>query len=319
MGADAAKGSWIVIAHGLLRSLPFESIPLSTNVSDDPKKVFSEAEKWAGLSKQISYVPSLDSLITLRSGISPSRATQPISVIADPIMPGDPRYDRGFAQRLDDVQENIRHARWSIGTWLGDLKPVPETSGLGFRALLLLDGDIQNFFSGRRATKDAVLSSRKLEDSKVILFATHGETAESYPEFGEPFLALTPADGSADKVDPLTASDISRLGLDADLVFLSACDTAAPDGTPGQSGFSGLAQAFVSAGARTLVATQWKITTRAADLATAATLKAAQNKSRAASAIKQGRMAVAQSFGHPSYWSAFAMVGDPNYDWQLGK
>ncbi|MBX5192780.1 CHAT domain-containing protein [Rhizobium sp. NZLR3b] len=152
-----------------------------------------------------------------------------------------------------------------------------------------------------------------------MLFATHGETAESHPEFGEPFLALTPPDGSSENVDPLTASEISTLGLDADLVFLSACDTAAPDGTPGQSGFSGLAQAFVSAGARTLVATQWKITTRAADLATGATLRAAKNRSRAASAVMQGRMAVAESFGHPSFWSAFAMVGDPEYDWRLSN
>ncbi|NKK61973.1 CHAT domain-containing protein [Rhizobium leguminosarum bv. viciae] len=320
MGPDAGtKRSWIIIAHGPLRSLPFEAIPLSADVSDDPDNVFSEASKWAGLSKQISYLPSLDSLLTLRSGISPSKATQPISVVADPIMPGDPRYAGGFARRLDNVQQNIRYARWSIGTWLGKLQPVPETSGLGFRALLLLDGDIQNLFSGRRATRDAILNSRKLEDSKVILFATHGETAESHPEFGEPFLALTPPDGSSESVDPLTASEISTLGLDADLVFLSACDTAAPDGTPGQSGFSGLAQAFVSAGARTLVATQWKITTRAADLATGATLRAAKNRSRAASAVMQGRMAVAESFGHPSFWSAFAMVGDPEYDWRLSN
>ena len=42
----------------------------------------------------------------------------------------------------------------------------------------------------------------------------------------------------------LTASEIARLNLNADLVILSSCNTAATNGTPGAEGLSGLAKAF---------------------------------------------------------------------------
>jgi CHAT domain len=48
----------------------------------------------------------------------------------------------------------------------------------------------------------------------------------------------------------LIGSEAAQLKLDADLVTLSACNTAAPDGTPGAEGLSGLAPAFVYAGTR---------------------------------------------------------------------
>ncbi len=51
----------------------------------------------------------------------------------------------------------------------------------------------------------------------------------------------------------LTASEIATLDLDADWVILSACNTAAADGTPGAEGLSGMAKAFFYAGARALL------------------------------------------------------------------
>ena len=58
------------------------------------------------------------------------------------------------------------------------------------------------------------------------------------------------AEGSELDDGLLTAGEISQLKLDADWVVLSACNTAAADGTPGAEGLSGLAQAFFYARAR---------------------------------------------------------------------
>ena len=78
----------------------------------------------------------------------------------------------------------------------------------------------------------------------------------SSPSLPEPALALTPT-----KEDDglLRASDVSQLKLNADWVALSACNTAAADGTPGAEGLSGLAKAFFYAGARSLLVSHWPV------------------------------------------------------------
>ncbi len=45
----------------------------------------------------------------------------------------------------------------------------------------------------------------------------------------------------------------------ADWVILSACNTAAPDGTPGAEALSGLAKAFFYAGSRALLVSHWPV------------------------------------------------------------
>ena len=60
----------------------------------------------------------------------------------------------------------------------------------------------------------------------------------------EPALVLTsPDEGSEADDGLLTASEIATLDLNADWVILSACNTAAADGTPGAEGLSGMAKA----------------------------------------------------------------------------
>jgi hypothetical protein len=94
----------------------------------------------------------------------------------------------------------------------------------------------------------------------------------------EPALVLTPPAAPAPDNDGLlTASKIATLKLNADWVVLSACNTAAGDGTSDAGGLSGLAKAFFYAGARSLLVSHWEVpslatvalTTRAfAELAT---------------------------------------------------
>ena len=62
----------------------------------------------------------------------------------------------------------------------------------------------------------------------------------------------------------LTASEVAQLKLGAEWVILSACNTAAPDGTPGAEGLSGLAKAFLYAGGRALLVSHWPVVSAAA-------------------------------------------------------
>src|SRR5262249_57116814 len=73
-------------------------------------------------------------------------------------------------------------------------------------------------------------------------------------------LVLTPpARPTLDDDGLLRASQVAQLKLNADFVILSACNTAASDGTPGAEGLSGLAKAFFYAGALSLLVSHWEV------------------------------------------------------------
>lgn len=77
--------------------------------------------------------------------------------------------------------------------------------------------------------------------------------AGEIPGLAEPAIVLTPNDEDVPFEGLRTASDVAVMRLDADLVMLSACNTAVPESGPDAEGLSGLARAFLQAGARRLL------------------------------------------------------------------
>jgi CHAT domain-containing protein len=161
-----------------------------------------------------------------------------------------------------------------------------------------------------------------LDDYRIIHFATHGVvTARAAKCAAQP--ALLTSFGTDDSDGLLTFREIFDLDLDADLVILSACDTAgtaslaatraAGLATGGDVALDGLVRAFVGAGGRMVIASHWPVPddfnatqrlvaglfTRPAGTATANALRLSQ----------QSLMDDADT-SHPFYWSAFAIVGD---------
>jgi CHAT domain-containing protein len=121
----------------------------------------------------------------------------------------------------------------------------------------------------------------------------------------------------------LSFSEIYDLRLDADLVILSACDTAGgaslaatrEAGLRGGGDFAldGLVRAFVGAGGRTVVASHWPVpddydsTNRLIS-----GLFAASPGTATATALRQAQQALMArpETSHPYYWAGFAIVGD---------
>src|SRR5262249_61808427 len=105
--------------------------------------------------------------------------------------------------------------------------------------------------------------------------------------------------------------------LNADAVVLSACNTAAGDGTPDASGLSGLAKAFFYAGARSLLVSHWRVPSNSTvKLMTDAfaELKAGTKVGRA-EALRRAEMAMLDpknppEFAHPTAWAAFVLAGE---------
>jgi len=134
----------------------------------------------------------------------------------------------------------------------------------------------------------------------------------------EPALVLTPpAEVTPDYDGLLTTSKIATLKFNADWVVLSACNTAAGDGTPDAGGFSGLAKAFFYAGARSLLVSHWPVKSAAAvQLTTGAFAELANDPTIGrAEALRRSMMAMLDpanppEFAHPLEWAPFVLTGE---------
>ncbi|MEZ5563253.1 MAG: CHAT domain-containing protein [Gammaproteobacteria bacterium] len=159
-----------------------------------------------------------------------------------------------------------------------------------------------------------------LRGYQVVALATHGFMAYEVQNIPEPSLMLALVPDAKDRFDGLlTTREIVDLQLDADLVVLSACNTAAADGRPRSETFTGLTQAFFTAGARTLMASHWPVMSGAAVQLSVATIDASRKQNQPLAISLQRAMQTARRDGaaspiesHPSYWGPFVVVGDGN-------
>lgn len=157
-----------------------------------------------------------------------------------------------------------------------------------------------------------------LRGYRTVALATHGFLADEVQGVREPSLMLALAPGATDRFDGiLTATEIAGLTLDADLVILSACNTAAADGRPRAETFTGLTQAFFTAGARSLMVSHWPVMSGAAVQLSVGTMERAVQRGQPLARSLQQAMQAARKDGaanpmeaHPSYWGPFVIVGD---------
>ncbi|MDZ4372787.1 MAG: CHAT domain-containing tetratricopeptide repeat protein [Phenylobacterium sp.] len=178
---------------------------------------------------------------------------------------------------------------------------------------------------GDAATEAALKTSDVLARARVVAIATHGILSNEIAGIDEPGLVLTPPREATPADDGvLTASEAAALHLQADWVILSACNTAGPDGSPGGRSLSGLANAFLHAGARALMVSHWRVYDDATSALTARTiafqradpgLTRAESLQLAMRTIRTGRLPDGEplpgwrsEWAHPAYWAPFVVI-----------
>ncbi|MEM7677537.1 MAG: CHAT domain-containing protein, partial [Myxococcota bacterium] len=110
----------------------------------------------------------------------------------------------------------------------------------------------------------------------------------------------------------LTLNDVYQLRLKADLVTLSACETALGQEVVSE-GLIGLTRGFLYAGARRVVASLWKVNDRATQALMAELYRGLlQKKWPAARALRHAQQTLAQNsrYAAPYYWAGFVLQGD---------
>jgi CHAT domain-containing protein len=194
---------------------------------------------------------------------------------------------------------------------------LPEAERQVFALRDLYGGAVSAIYT-RAAAREEVFK-REAANFRIIHLATHGFLDNNNPLASYVLLSAgsenTPEDGR------LEAREILEMNLNADLVVLSACETARGTARPGE-GIIGLAWSLMVAGTRSVAVSQWKVES-------ASTTELMRNfyqsfKSKNASqktsfadksaALRQAALKLRRSerFAHPFYWAGFVLIGETN-------
>ncbi len=198
----------------------------------------------------------------------PRKDRPAVLILGNPDL-GDPKYDLKFAQ-----EEAQAIARILPG------------------ATLLLRGEAKASFVSRSAGR-----------FDRIHFAAHGLFDPENPLNSALLLA---GEGTHDGW--LRAGDLYSLNLDADLVTLSACETALGKITKGDD-VVGFTRGFLYAGASSIVSTLWKVDDRATrDLML--DFYSGLLTMEKGEALRAAQRNAKKKYPHPYYWASFQLTGN---------
>ncbi len=189
-------------------------------------------------------------------------------------------------------------------------EPLPETEREAV-AVARLYGSTP--LIGEQATEERL--RQRIETAQVIHLATHGYLHPVRPMSSGLLLTVPekePEPGETNNDGALQAWEIySQLKLKAELVVLSGCETGRGQEVKGE-GLVGLTRALQYAGARSIVASQWKV----ADQSTAKLMVAFHRSLRQGvpkdEALRKAMALVRENpaTSHPYYWAPFILVGN---------
>ena len=259
----------LVIADGPLNGVPFAALQSGSAAGSGVL-----VERFV-----ISYAPSL--ALAMHASPRPTAAPTRVAVISDPV----------YAQ--DDSRLHLA-ASGDASSFRSDEQPRDKLTRLPYSALegrtvaRAFAGSHTIEISGFDATPERVLELRT-QPLSVLHFATHALARRDAPEQSALYLSEYGVNGAANAESRLTADEIARTGLRADLVVLSACATGDGGAVRGE-GVLGLTYAFLANGSRSVVASLWPIQ----DASTARFMKefydAYRKSGRAADALRAAQL-----------------------------
>jgi CHAT domain-containing protein len=353
---EPVKAGWgnaktlLVVASGALGQLPFgllvtQSVKLAADQAGQPLFSAYKDVPWLIRQVAVTQLPSVTSLTTLRATPAATGQRKPFIGFGDPYFSKKEEAQAiaeqgtllalqiaGGGGAIVDMRKAPVKLRSAPKTEtvnsaeLADLPRLPDTAEEVREVAAALKADAgKDVYLGTQANEQ-IVRTLKLDDRRVIMFATHGLVPGDLDGLTEPALALTAPDVAKVSGDGLlTVSKILGLRLNADWVVLSACNTASGNGA-GAEAVSGLGLAFFYAGSRALLVSNWPVETISARLLTTELFKreAATPGLARAEALRQAMLALIDgpgmidqftrkpvySYAHPIFWAPFSLVGD---------
>jgi CHAT domain-containing protein len=274
----------LIVDEGALQYVPFGAL-------------VGSAGRRMVMDHEIVNLPSASTLVALRRELS-GRKQPPkmLAVLADPVYnPSDPRVKTaapatraGSPTGFERLRSTRHEAEDIFALW-------PAQS-----SLKALDFD----------ASQTLATSGVLADYRVVHFASHGVLNTAHPELSGLVLSTVNEKGVPQE-GFLRAHDVFNLKLSADLVVLSACQTALGTDIKGE-GLVGLTRGFFYAGAARVMASLWM----APDGGSAELMKIFYQRMRTqhlqpAAALRSAQIAMLEDvrWREPYYWAAFTIQG----------
>jgi CHAT domain-containing protein/lipoprotein NlpI len=277
----------LIVSDGMLQYVPFAALPepvvgsrlsvvgskksaagkpLAKNgVASQSNRPPTTDHRPLVIDHEIVSLPSASVLPALRremAGRAPAAKT--IAVLADPVFrTDDPRVGSAVGNRSTAPEESPSSAevlRSAAESGLENFTRLrfSRQEADEIMRLALVDKRFEALdFAASRGT----VNSAGLDQYRIVHFATHGLINNLHPELSGIVLSLVDEQGRPQN-GFLRLYDIYNLKLRADLVVLSACQTALGKEYRGE-GLVGLTRGFMYAGAPRVVASLWKIDDRA--------------------------------------------------------
>lgn len=272
------RGPLLIVPDGPIGLISFAALPLSSDGRDD----------FLGLTHDLRYAPSLSAAeaATGRPGRSDRRASLRAGLwVGDPLMPPGP-----------------------VPGAAPDAPDLTQLPGAQAEVLVLADRYGSVALTGAAATETMV--RERIREAPVIHLATHGMALSGTQQATDSsWVALAP---SSEDDGFLTMGEVLReIGVDAELVVLSACQTGLGNLQQGE-GTLGFQRAFLASGARSVLVSLWDVD----DVATGFLMDrfyehwvAGSTKAEALRRAQEDLRAESSDFHDPRFWAGFQLVG----------
>jgi CHAT domain-containing protein len=311
----------LVVSDGMLQYVPFAALPLpETGRQGDEATGRRAASLPVGhtpliVEHEVVSLPSASVLAALRRETAGREAAaKTIAVLADPVFQSDdPRIGTsasGRSTEADEAPSSAEVRRSAEESGLGDFVRLRFSRREADEIMRLAPVD-ESFKALDFAASRATATGADLCQYRIVHFATHGLINNLHPGLSGVVLSLVDEQGRPQN-GFLRLYDIYNLKLGADLVVLSACQTALGKEYRGE-GLVGLTRGFMYAGAPRVVASLWRID----DRATAELMKRFYQGMlgqglRPAAALRAAQVSMWKDkrWQAPHYWAAFTIQGE---------
>ena len=267
-----------IVPDGRLNLLPFDTL-------------INPQGQYVLMTHTISVAPSISALYALQTGSEPKVVARSFLGI------GGVPYDQDALK----IATTRGYEAAGLGNLPGSEEEVVTAAGLAgskSRNTLLL---------GVRAT-EAAFKKADLGNRSVIHMAVHGVANTVQPDAAALILLSDPG---ANEDGLLQFSEVLHLRLNAQVVVLSACDTAVGR-LQGQDGAATLSRAFLLAGAKSVVSTLWSVDDTVSAFLMKRFYQGLASGKDTAAALTEAKRAVVRTFGTralPYHWGAFVLEG----------
>ena len=344
-------GHLTIVSDGPLQSLPFNLLVVDAAPDEPGSSPFDKYRnaEWFIDKFSLASVPTISSLLLHRSPEAEGSQYEliewaqnwwfgiqkkPFFGVGDPALGGKTGTSLSSADKdglivlgVDNQNEKMKN--------LFDLSEVPQTGTMLRELSISLGGSDEDLLLRQYATEEnftAVNADGGLTKYQTIAFGTHALVTGEMAAIGldEPALVLTPPpELSPAEMDPsndglLRSSEIVGLDLSADWVLLTACNTAASDGSLDAEPLSGLAKSFFYAGAKSLLVSHWPAEANATARLALSMIQESNRGTSKAQALRNAMRDMKQSTechsgstktdlcyenAHPALWATFFVAG----------